>query len=59
MKKTFSVNLDVTMNGNIYIEADSIEEAEKIAKEMRFTPSDLRNFHYFSTEIFDSEEVEE
>ena len=43
-KKVWEVNVDVIMSGWVYIRADSPEEAEEKIKELRFTPSQLRNF---------------
>lgn len=51
--KEFEVQIDVTMSGTIYIEAENEEQAEKIAKEKKFTPQDLRNFYFFSSEVQD------
>ena len=45
------------MSGDLYIEANSQEEAEKIAKEKHFTPSDLRWFHQLGEAgVYDIEE---
>lgn len=55
--KQYRIQIDVTMSGDLYIEANSQEEAEKIAKEKHFTPSDLRWFHQLGEAgVYDIEE---
>ena len=51
MTKEFVLTVDVTMSGDIYIEAETEEEAKKKFNEMYFVASDLRNFHYMSKEL--------
>ena len=53
MSKEFCVQADVTMSGNIYVEAENEEEAIKKVRAMNFVASDLRNFYWLSTEIVD------
>ena len=53
MSKEFCVQVDVTMSGNIYVEAENEKEAIKKVRAMDFTSSDLRNFYWLSTEIVD------
>lgn len=59
MTKEFMVTIDVIMSGDIYIEADTQEEAIKKAKEKYFNAGDLRNFHFLSSDIIEYEEVKE
>ena len=40
----YRLTVDVTMSGDIYIEADNLEEVKKKFNEMYFVASDLRNF---------------
>lgn len=54
--KNFCVTIDVTMSGDIYLEAETKEEAIKKAKEKYFNAHDLRDFHYLNTEIVECEE---
>lgn len=54
--KEFRITIDVTMSGDIYIDAETKEEAIKKAKDKYFNAGDLRDFHYMSTEIVDCEE---
>ena len=51
----YRITIDVTMSGDIYVEADSIEEAKKHAEGMYFVASDLRNFHQISTELVEAQ----
>ena len=53
MSKEFCIQVDVTMSGNIYVEAENEKEAIKKVRAMDFTSSDLRNFYWLSTEIVD------
>lgn len=57
--KQYRITIDVTMSGDIYLDADSLTQAQEKASVIRFTPQDLRNFHFLESNIFDSEEVEE
>ena len=56
MKKIYSIYLDVTMAGYLDVEAESAEEAETIAKETKFVPSDLRHFNHIATDVVEVEE---
>lgn len=47
----YTVTIDVTMSGDIEIEAKSKKEAKEIAKSRYFTPSDLRDFHEINTKV--------
>lgn len=55
MKKEFCVTVDVTMSGDIHIEAENEQEARKLISEKYFTPSDLSNFHCIDKEIYEVE----
>lgn len=59
MKKTFEVVVDVVMSGNFYIEADTPEQAEKIAKNKSIVASDLRHFYCNRIDTLDVAECEE
>lgn len=50
----FNIVIDVTMSGDLEIEADTEEKARAIAMAKYFNPSDLRNFHFLSSEIYES-----
>lgn len=54
--KEFRITIDVTMSGDIYIDAETKEEAIKKAKDKYFNAGDLRDFHYMRTEIVDCKE---
>lgn len=56
MKKEFCVQVDVTMSGNVYVNASNEQEAMKLVREIKFTPNDLRNFYGVDLEIVDVEE---
>ena len=56
MAKEFVFTVDVTMSGDLYIEAETKEEAEKKFNEMYFVASDLRNFHQISKEVVEVNE---
>lgn len=47
----FRLTVDVTMSGDIYIEADNEAEAIKKFRDKYFVASDLRNFHQVSAEL--------
>jgi hypothetical protein len=49
----YEVQIDVTMSGSLYIEADSEKEAIEKVKAKSFVASDLRNFHQSFKEITD------
>lgn len=51
MKKTYEVQIDVTMSGNLYIEAETEEEAQRKVMYKNFTPSDLKNFWFVGLDI--------
>lgn len=59
MAKEFLVTIDVIMSGDIYIEADTKEEAIKKAKAKYFNAGDLRDFHYLSSDVVECEENKE
>ena len=59
MINSYEVNVDVTMGGWLYVDAESKEEAERIAKEKLLVASDLRNFCHLSTEVIDVTDVDE
>ena len=50
----YRLTVDVTMSGDIYIEADNLEEAFDKFKNKYFVASDLRNFHQVSTELVEA-----
>lgn len=52
----FRLTVDVTMSGDIYIEADNEEEALDKFKNKYFVASDLRNFHQINTELVEMNE---
>ena len=54
--KEFRITIDVTMSGDIYINAETKEEAIKKAKDKYFNAGDLRDFHYISSDVVDCEE---
>ena len=58
MKKTYKVHIDVTMGGNIYIEAETEEEAQRKVMDKNFTSSDLKNFWLVGSDIVEIEEDE-
>lgn len=53
MKTEYEVQVDVTMSGSIYVEAESEKEAIAKVKAMTFVASDLKNFHEIGTDIYD------
>ena len=56
---TYQVQVDVTMTGEIYIEAKNEAEAERIAKGKFFTSGDLHNFRFLGLEVVEVQEDEE
>lgn len=58
MKKTYKVKIDVTMGGNIYIEAETEEEAQRKVMDKNFISSDLKNFWLVGSDIVEIEEDE-
>lgn len=59
MTKKYRVTLDVTMSGDVYIDAESEDEAIEKARETSYFSYELRDFHFLSSNVFDVEEVEE
>ena len=54
----FEVTLDVTLSGDIEIEAESEKEAKEIIKNMNFSTLDrLRGFHFSSKDVFEVRQV--
>jgi hypothetical protein len=47
----YRLTVDITMSGDIYIEADNEAEARKKFNERFFTSSDLRNFCQINKEV--------
>ena len=58
MRKTFKIQMDVTMSGNVYIEAETEEEAQRKIMDKNFTPSDLKHFWFVGSDIVEIEEEE-
>ena len=58
MKKTYKVQIDVIMGGNIYIEAETEEEAQRKVMDKNFISSDLKNFWLVGSDIVEIEEDE-
>lgn len=58
MKKTYKVQIDVIMGGNIYIEAETEEEAQRKVMDKNFISSDLKNFWLVGSDIVEIEEEE-
>ena len=56
MKKTYKVQIDVIMGGNIYIEAETEEEAQRKVMDKNFNYSDLKNFWLVGSDIVEIEE---
>lgn len=54
----YKVQIDVTMSGTIYIDAESEKEAREKVKAKTFVASDLRNFYQVFKEITDIYETE-
>lgn len=57
--KNFIVTVDVTLSGDIYVQAESEQEARKKIASRNFTHSDLRHFHYVGRDIVECEETDE
>ena len=57
--KKFNIIIDVTMSGNLEIEAETEDKARALALSKVFTTYDLKTFHFLYSEIFDSEEIED
>lgn len=55
--RKFVVTVDVTMSGDIEIEAPNEKAAAKMVQSMYFSASDLRDFHELNKDIFEVEEV--
>ena len=47
----FRLTIDVTMSGDIYIEADNEAEAIKKFRDKYFVASDLTDFYQINTEL--------
>lgn len=56
---TYQVQVDVTMTGEIYIEAKNEREAAEIASKKYFVPYDLHNFRFLSSEVVEVQKDEE
>ena len=56
---TYQVQIDVTMTGEIYIEAKNEAEARRKAKEKYLSPYDLRNFRFLGLDVVDVQREEE
>lgn len=54
--KEFCIHVDVTMSGNVYINANSKDEAMEKLQEMNFTSSDLNGFYQVDTVVVDIDE---
>ena len=52
--KEYTVNVDVTMTGSCFVEAENEQEAIEKVKGMQFVASDLRNFYHFSTDVLEA-----
>lgn len=55
----FAVQVDVTMSGTFYVEANSKEEALKKAEQKSVVASDLRNFSHIITSSIDAEQEDQ
>lgn len=55
----YQVQVDVTMTGEIYIDAKNEREAQVKASNKYFVPSDLRNFRFLSSEVVEVQEDKE
>ena len=49
--KKFRVLIDVTMSGDVEIEAATKKETKEKAKSLYFCSSDLREFHQINTRV--------
>lgn len=54
--KEFCIQVDVTMSGDVYINANSKEEALAKLQRMNFTGSDLSGFSNIATDVIAIEE---
>ena len=54
----YQVQVDVTMTGEIYIEAENEHEAEQKAKEKYFDSYDIRGFRFLGVDVVDVEKEE-
>lgn len=57
--KDYRITIDVTMSGDIYISAETEEDAIAQAKKKYFNARDLQSFHFLSSDIYEIEESEE
>lgn len=55
--RTFRIEVDVTMSGAMYVEAENEGEARILAERTAFVGSDLRMFNHVKTEVYESYEV--
>ena len=55
----YQVQVDVTMTGEIYIDAKNEREAQVKASQKFFSPYDLRHFRFLSSEVVEVQEDEE
>lgn len=55
--KKFNIKIDVTLSGDIEIEAETEEQAREIALSKAFFPYELTYFHFLTSEIYDAEEI--
>ena len=55
----FAVQVDITMSGTFYIEANSKEEALKKAEQKSVVASDLGNFSHIMTSSIDAEQEDQ
>jgi len=55
--RKFVVTVDVTMSGDIEIEAPNEKAAAKMVQSMYFTAYELRNFHELNKDIYEVEEI--
>ena len=55
----YQVQVDVTMTGEIYLDAKNKREAQIKASQKFFSPYDLRHFRFLSSEVVEVQEDEE
>lgn len=55
----YAVQVDVTMSGTFYVEANSKEEALQKAEQKSVVASDLRQFSHIMTSSIDAEQEDE
>ena len=49
--KEYCIQVDVTMSGNVYVDANSKEEALAIVDKMNFKQNDLNNFYQVDVQV--------